>query len=55
MEFTDKYDLTEGTKLTWPLKLLFYIGGQMTMLMVGFPLASMVDGSAALSIILCKC
>ena len=42
MEFTDKYDLTEGTKLTWPLKLLFFIGGQITMLMVGFPLALMV-------------
>ncbi len=43
MEFTDKYDLTEGTKLTWPLKLLFYIGGQITMLTLGFPLALMVD------------
>ena len=55
MEFTDKYDLTEGTKLTWPLKLLFYIGGQMTMLMVGFPLASMVDGSAGAALVLGLC
>lgn len=55
MEFTDKYDLTEGTKLTWPLKLLFYIGGQMTMLMVGFPLASLVDGSAGVALVLGLC
>lgn len=55
MEFTDKYDLTEGTKLTWPLKLLFYIGGQITMLMVGFPLASLVDGSAGAALVLGLC
>lgn len=55
MEFTDKYDLTEGTKLTWPLKLLFYIGGQITMLMVGFPLALMVDGSAGAALVLGLC
>lgn len=55
MEFTDKYDLTEGTKLTWPLKLLFYIGGQITMLMVGAPLALMVDGSAGAALVLGLC
>lgn len=55
MEFTDKYDLTEGTKLTWPLKLLFYIGGQITMLMVGFPLAKMVDSSAGAALVLGLC
>ena len=55
MEFTDKYDLTEGTKLTWPLKLLFYIGGQITMLMVGAPLALMVDGSASAALVLGLC
>lgn len=55
MEFTDKYDLTEGTKLTWPLKLLFYIGGQITMLMVGAPLALMVDGSAGAVLVLGLC
>lgn len=55
MEITDKYDLTEGTKLTWPLKLLFYIGGQITMLMVGFPLALMVDGSAGAALVLGLC
>ena len=42
MEFTDKYDLTEGTKLTWPLKLLFYIGGQITMLTLASPFAGSV-------------
>lgn len=37
MELTDKYDFTEGTKLTWPLKLLFFIGGVITMSsMLGF-------------------
>ena len=55
MEFTDKYDLTEGTKLTWPLKLLFYIGGQITMLMVGAPLALMVEGSAGAALVLGLC
>lgn len=55
MEFTDKYDLTEGTKLTWPLKLLFYIGGQITMLTLGFPLALMVDGSAGTALVLGLC
>ena len=55
MEFTDKYDLTEGTKLTWPLKLLFYIGGQITMLMVGFPLALMVEGSTGAALVLGLC
>lgn len=55
MEFTDKYDLTEGTKLTWPLKLLFYIGGQITMLTLGFPLALMVDGSAGAALVLGLC
>ena len=53
MEFTDKYDLTEGTKLTWPLKLLFYIGGQITMLTLA-PLVLSVDStSAALVLGLC--
>ena len=42
MEFTDKYDLTEGTKLTWPLKLLFFIGGQITMLTLAAPFAGSV-------------
>ena len=46
MEFTDKYDLTEGTKLTWPLKLLFYIGGQITMLTLA-PLVLSVDSTGA--------
>lgn len=55
MEFTDKYDLTEGTKLTWPLKLLFYIGGQITMLTLGFPLALMVEGSAGAALVLGLC
>ncbi|MBO5989675.1 MAG: DUF4401 domain-containing protein [Paludibacteraceae bacterium] len=55
MEFTDKYDLTEGTKLTWPLKLLFYIGGQIAMLTLGFPLALMVDGSAGAALVLGLC
>ena len=55
MEFTDKYDLTGGTKLTWPLKLLFYIGGQITMLMVGAPLALIVDGSAGAALVLGLC
>lgn len=55
MEFTDKYDLTEGTKLTWPLKLLFYIGGQITMLTLGAPLALMVDGSAGAALVLGLC
>lgn len=55
MEFTDKYDLTEGTKLTWPLKLLFYIGGQITMLMVGAPLALMVEGSAGAALVMGLC
>lgn len=55
MEFTDKYDLTEGTKLTWPLKLLFYIGGQITMLTLGFPLALMVEGSAGVALVLGLC
>ena len=55
MEFTNKYDLTEGTKLTWPLKLLFYIGGQITMLTLGFPLALMVDGSAGAALVLGLC
>ena len=55
MEFTDKYDLTEGTKLTWPLKLLFYIGGQIAMLTLGFPLALMVDGSAGVALVLGLC
>ena len=55
MEFTDKYDLTEGTKLTWPLKLLFYIGGQITMLMVGAPLALMVEGSAGAALVMDLC
>lgn len=31
MELTDKYDFEEGTKLTWPLKLLFFFGGLITM------------------------
>ena len=55
MEFTDKYDLTEGTKLTWPLKLLFYIGGQITMLTLGAPLALIVDGSAGAALVLGLC
>lgn len=55
MEFTDKYDLTEGTKLTWPLKLLFYIGGQITMLTLGAPLALMVEGSASAALVLGLC
>lgn len=55
MEFTDKYDLTEGTKLTWPLKLLFFIGGQIAMLTLGFPLALMVDGSAGAALVLGLC
>lgn len=55
MEFTNKYDLTEGTKLTWPLKLLFFIGGQITMLTLGFPLALMVDGSAGAALVLGLC
>lgn len=55
MEFTNKYDLTEGTKLTWPLKLLFYIGGQITMLTLGFPLALMVEGSAGAALVLGLC
>lgn len=55
MEFTDKYDLTEGTKLTWPLKLLFFIGGQITMLTLGAPLALMVDGSAGAALVLGLC
>lgn len=55
MEFTDKYDLTEGTKLTWPLKLLFYIGGQITMLTLGFPLALIVEGSAGVALVLGLC
>lgn len=55
MEFTDKYDLTEDTKLTWPLKLLFYIGGQITIFMVGFPLFLMVDGSAGAALVLGLC
>lgn len=37
MEFTDKIDFTEGTKLTWPLKILFFFGGLITMSsMLGF-------------------
>lgn len=37
MEFTDKIDFTEGTKLTWPLKILFFFGGLITMsTMLGF-------------------
>lgn len=55
MEFTDKYDLTEGTKLTWPLKLLFYIGGQITMLTLGAPLALMVEGSTGAALVLGLC
>lgn len=55
MEFTDKYDLTEGTKLTWPLKLLFFIGGQIAMLTLGFPLALMVEGSAGAALVLGLC
>ena len=55
MEFTDKYDLTEGTKLTWPLKLLFYIGGQIAMSTLGGPLALMVDGSAGAALVLGLC
>lgn len=55
MEFTDKYDLTEGTKLTWPLKLLFYIGGQITMLTLGAPLALMVEGSTGTALVLGLC
>lgn len=55
MEFTDKYDLTEGTKLTWPLKLLFYIGGQITMLTLGVPLALMVKGSTGTALVLSLC
>ena len=51
MEFTDKYDLTEGTKLTWPLKLLFYIGGQITMLTLVAPFA----GSAYVALVLGLC
>lgn len=51
MEFTDKYDLTEGTKLTWPLKLLFYIGGQITMLTLVAPIA----GSAYVALVLGLC
>ncbi|MBO5798703.1 MAG: DUF4401 domain-containing protein [Paludibacteraceae bacterium] len=51
MEFTDKYDLTEGTKLTWPLKLLFYIGGQITMLTLAAPIA----GSAYVALVLGLC
>jgi hypothetical protein len=55
MEFTDKYDLTEGTKLTWPLKLLFYIGGQITMLTLGVPFALMVEDSAGVALVLGLC
>ena len=51
MEFTDKYDLTEGTKLTWPLKLLFFIGGQITMLTLVAPIA----GSAYVALVLGLC
>ncbi|MEE0995795.1 MAG: DUF4401 domain-containing protein [Paludibacteraceae bacterium] len=51
MEFTDKYDLTKGTKLTWPLKLLFYIGGQITMLTLVAPIA----GSAYVALVLGLC
>jgi hypothetical protein len=54
MEFTDKYDLTEGTKLTWPLKLLFYIGGQITMLMLA-PLVLMVEDSVGAVLVLGLC
>lgn len=54
MEFTDKYDLTEGTKLTWPLKLLFYIGGQITMLMLA-PLVLMVEDSVGAVFVLGLC
>ena len=54
MEFTDKYDLTEGTKLTWPLKLLFFIGGQITMLMLA-PLVLMVEDSVGAVLVLGLC
>jgi hypothetical protein len=54
MEFTDKYDLTEGTKLTWPLKLLFYIGGQITMLTLA-PLVLMVEDSVGAVLVLGLC
>ena len=53
MEFTDKYDLTEGTKLTWPLKLLFYIGGQITMLTLAPLVLSVHSTGAALVLGLC--
>lgn len=53
MEFTDKYDLTEGTKLTWPLKLLFYIGGQITMLTLAPLVPSVHSTGAALVLGLC--
>lgn len=36
MEFTDKYDYSEGTKLTWPLKLFYFIGGQIGMSLIAF-------------------
>ncbi len=55
MEFTDKYDLIEGTKLTWPLKLLFYIGGQITMLTLWAPLALIVEGSTGAALVLGLC
>lgn len=54
MEFTDKYDLTEGTKLTWPLKLLFFIGGQITMLTLA-PLVLMVEDSVGAVLVLGLC
>lgn len=48
MELNDKYDFSEGTKLTWPLKLLFFIGGLITMSsMLGFFILLFKDAGQA--------
>ena len=47
MEFTDKIDFTEGTRLTWPIKLLFFIGGQIGMSTIGIPFAFLFNNAGA--------
>lgn len=47
MEFTDKYDFAEGTQLTWPLKLLFFIGGQIAMATIGGPILAIFHEAGA--------